>query len=346
MGLGAALAVTAGLALAWQIKGDVKQTTRTPKPIQATAPTVEQKAEVLPDAPHLLVGQTLEWSADKYPDETLRRAGPYLVKIRAREEDELVAPEVEVSAAGQTVRMKGQTVSSTYSHRISLFQNQRGGAPVLMLQSFSGGAHCCNTVTLAGFSNGSLKTLELGSWDGDNLPLPKDINKDGVADIVVSDNSFLYAFASYASSYAPPQILNVRNGKVLDVSRGAGYRPLFAETMREAGEQCTSASDGDSRNGACPAYVATAARLGKLGEAWRRMLAAYDPSTDWDFPTGCKVSRSPCPAGAEVQAKSYPEALLNFLRSGGYVPRGWQPPEYYQTVEGEEDESGPVTDEI
>lgn len=343
--MSAAVAVAAGLGFAWQIKDDVQQVPRTPKPIQSVVSTAES-ADVPPDAPQLRLGETFEWSADEYPNEVLRRAGPYLVKVRARTEDDLVAPEIEVSAAGQTVRVRGQAVSSTYSHRISLFQNQRGSAPVLMLQSFSGGAHCCNSVTLAGFSNGRIKTLELGSWDGDNLPLPKDINKDGVADIVVSDNSFLYAFASYASSYAPPQILNVLNGKVVDVSRGSGYRSLFTETMRKAGDQCTSANDGDSRNGACPAYVASAARLGKLEEAWGRMLAAYDPSTDWDFPTDCKVSRSPCPAEAKVQAKSYPEALLNFLRSEGYIARSWQPPEYHQTRDLEEDDSGPLIDAI
>jgi hypothetical protein len=190
-----------------------------------------------------------------------------------------------------------------------------------------------------------LKALELGSWDGDEIPLPKDVSRDGIADFIVHDGAFLYAFASYASSIAPPKILNVQGGKVINVSRRAAYRTLFEATMRDAGERCSQGADGDTRNGACPAYVAAAARLGQLEPAWKRMVASYDATTRWDFPTRCKVSGETCPEGQEISFKSYPEALLDFLKVHGYISQGWKPPEPYQE-EAEPDVADGSTDTI
>jgi hypothetical protein len=197
-----------------------------------------------------------------------------------------------------------------------------------MLQSFTGGAHCCNTIQLAGFSNGRLKSLNLGSWDGDQIDIPTDRSGDGIADFVFNDNRYLYAFSSYASSYSPPQILNVINGKTVDVSGMADFRQLNVETMNSAGAQCVSGTTGDNRNGACPAYVATAARIGQLEQAWSRMINAYDAQAATDLPTGCATEdAAECPTDQLITFKSYPEALLYFLKENGYVAKSWLPPE-------------------
>ena len=168
--------------------------------------------------------------------------------------------------------------------------------------------------------------------DGDGIDLPKDLNGDGLADFVVRDDSFLYAFAPYAMSYSPPQVLNVTGGKVINVSARPAFRKLFEDDLAQAGKECRNASDGISRNGACPAYVASAARAGKLSAAWADMIAAYDASADWELPTGCAVeARDECPPGQEITFKSYPEALLFFLKENGYIPKAWLPPEAFES---------------
>lgn len=288
------------------------------------------------EIPLLAVGSTIEWTAEEFPDEFIRRAGPYSVRITKTVESDLTAPVVEVSSGDQKVIMEGSHAQPTYTHRLSVIQNVKGAVPVLMFQSFSGGAHCCNAVKLAGFSSGKLKVVDLGSWDGDEIEIPKDFDGDGLADFVLFDNAFLYAFASYAASYAPPKILNVQAGKVIDVSRKAGFRKLYLKFMSEAGKRCRTGSSSDERNGACPAYVASAARIGKLEQAWGDMVAAYDPATGWDLPAGCRVrSTQGCPPGQEIQFKSYPEALLQFLKQHGYVPSEWQPPEFFEPARDE-----------
>jgi hypothetical protein len=284
----------------------------------------------------LLVGSTLEWTAETSPAEVKRQLGPYVVTVTKQETDDLIAPAVEIAYGKDVVRLKGELLSPSFTHYISAIQNYASGSPIVMLQSFTGGAHCCNHVQLAGLSDGKLKVIELGTWDGDKIALPEDLSGDGIADFVVTDDSFLYAFAPYAMSHSPPQILNVIGGRAIDVSRRPAFRRLFVNAMNESGRVCRSGEDGMTRNGACPAYVASAGRVGKLSAAWSDMLAAYDATVDWDLPTGCTVSaKRGCPNEREIYFKSYPEALLYFLKERGYIPRNWQPPESYQGHQSE-----------
>ena len=308
--------------------------------ITATQPSLQL---VRPAYEPLPVGATLEWTADGSPDKVIRQAGPYILTIIKQADDGLVAPLIQVVYGNDLVRLKGEALSPTYSHRVSAIQNVIGGPPVVMLQSFTGGAHCCNHVQLAGLSSGKLKIVEFGTWDGDQIELPKDLSGDGIADFVVSDDRFLYTFSPYAMSYSPPKVMNVVGGKVRDVSRSAAFRRIYASAMNEAGAVCRSAEDGLTRNGACPAYVAAAARAGKLNAAWSEMIGAYDASTDWELPTGCVVStQQECPKGREIQFKSYPEALLHFLKETGYIEGNWQPPEFYQAPDSTGREESPA----
>jgi hypothetical protein len=322
------VAVLAFAGLSFEVFRDIKASVHSPEsrvPLSRVGigATVEPTTSFEPIA----LGTPFEWVADDQPDLVQRQVGPYVLNITKKKSGEITTPIIEISARGQSLRIEGQPGTSGRSHRISAVQNLRGAVPVIMIESFTGGAHCCNVVTLAGFSAGTLKKIELGTWDGDQIEFPKDVSADGVADFIIRDDAFLYAFASYASSYAPPRILNVVHGRVVDVSRNPAFKRIFLDFADEAGQVCQFGESSDQRNGACPAYVAAAARIGKLSEAWNKMLVAYDAGTDWDFPSGCKIQQSACPPGLEISFKSYPESLLYFLKKEGYVPKSWLPPE-------------------
>ncbi len=276
----------------------------------------------------LNVGETLEWQAENGQSETIRQAGPFVLRITRRNDGELSAPSVKLSFGEQAIEMTGEFASTTYSHKVSAVPNKMGDAPLEMLQSFTGGAHCCNHVQVAGKWNGKLKAVDLGTFDGDYIEVPKDISGDGLPDFKVFDNNFLYAFASYASSYAPSRILNLISGKVVDVSTSTTFNKSYLEEMKRAGQACSAGETGDERNGACPAFLANAARLGSLNSAWRIMVESYDASSDRDFPTGCAVDSEPCPASQKIVYKSYPEALLAFLKRLKYVHKDWFPPDF------------------
>jgi hypothetical protein len=291
----------------------------TPVDAPPSPPKVVQEAEQLP------VGSELAWSSDS-DAEVRRQAGPYLLTITREGSGAEARPVIEISVGGQSLKPDMGLYHPGSPLKITLVQNIRGAVPVLMAQAFTGGAHCCVAAKLIGLSNGRLTVLDLGQWDGEGIPVPEDISHDGIADFVLRDDRFLYAFASYASSFAPPRIYNVTGGRMIDVSGRSEFRELFAKTMSEAGKQCISGSSADERNGACPAYVAAAARLGLAEEAWPRMLGAYDGSTEWSFPTGCVIPVvKDCPEALQVKYASYPEALLHFLKDRGYLAPAWKP---------------------
>ena len=332
LGAGAVAVAAIALFVAYLSFRALPTTGHASSPIAVTAPAEASSAVAAqPSFPVIKVGETSVWKAESNFGPVTRQAGPYVLEITKREQDEMAAPVLKLTAGGQTVTLEGELASPGYENKITLLANRRGAAPIVMLQSFTGGAHCCNHVQLAGFSASKLKVIDVGSWDGDEMPVPTDISGDGTADFVMSDNSFLYAFASYAQSYAPPKILNVVAGKIIDVSRSPAFKPLFAKEIRKAGENCRPGL-GLTANGACPSFVASAARLGKLNQAWSQMLGAYDASVDWQLPQGCWVSdENGCPSGQEITYKSYPEALRAFLVRQGYISKTWVPPEMRQT---------------
>ncbi|HWT11240.1 MAG TPA: hypothetical protein VN231_00645, partial [Allosphingosinicella sp.] len=197
------------------------------------------------------------------------------------------------------------------------------GAPTILFQTYSGGAHCCTSTTAIAPRDGRLEGVLVYRGDGGPIEeAPSDLDGDGRIDFVRPDNAFLYRFASYADSYAPPRIVNVVGGEAVDVSGRPGFRPLFEEAMREAGAVCTEAGNS-APNGACAGYVAAAARLGRFDEAWARMLSAYDRTSDWGLEGGCRVqvTDGSCPPGQEQSFASYPEALRHFLIETGYIER-------------------------
>ncbi len=194
----------------------------------------------------------------------------------------------------------------------------KSDGPAVIFTSFSWGAHCCTEIDILDPIGAGWALVKTGSWDGDGLTeTPRDINGDGVPDIVLRDNAFLYTFDAYAFSWAPPLVLNVVGGKLSDVSASGRYRSLFADDMAGAKVQCLKHS-----NGACAGYVADAARIGQADAAWRVMLGAYqhNPEEMWR-PKVCAAATAggACPKGKEQQFKDFPPALAWFLANGGYI---------------------------
>ena len=180
----------------------------------------------------------------------------------------------------------------------------------------SAGAHCApHAVSLS--EAGRLVVADLGDWDGFTAT-PRDVDGDGRVDFVNRDNAFLYAFTNYAQSYAPPIIYNILDGRVEEVSARPGFRRMFEEAGREARQACIGTDSG--RNGACAAYVAAAARIGRFEEAWVEMLRHQEQDSGWDL-TGCRVAEGAngCPEGQSLP-RSFPQALHALLRERGYIP--------------------------
>jgi hypothetical protein len=293
--------------------------------IVAATPAEAQRARTVAE------GTNIDWSPGHGPNPARYRVGDVELTLRGRPEpdaSDLIVPVLTVQMPGYApVETQGTAATEGFEHRVAVGRWDTA-RPFVLFQTYSGGAHCCTEMQLVYPEDGRLRLVNLGEWDGGPLDeLPTDRNGDGRIDFVFVDNAFLYAFASYAESWAPPIIYNIVNGEAVNVSfpfsRDPGFRPLYEEAMARERQACVHPEDGATPNGACAAYVASAARAGRFDAAWAEMLQAYDRDFDWPLPGGCRVALIDlqCPEGQAIEYDNYPDALRAFLLEQGYLVR-------------------------
>ena len=189
--------------------------------------------------------------------------------------------------------------------------------PEIYFSSYSGGAHCCNTVIVAEQVGDTWVGVEIGEFDGDGNYL-EDIDDDGLAEIVTVDNRFLYAFDCYACSAAPLTITTVRAGKAFDVSTDPRYLPAHREWL----EQLDTYVEDQERwrsPGYLAGWVAAKIRVGEGVDAWDQLSTKWDISAD-DGEEICMTGEylEDC-AEENRSVLSFPERLKLFLERNGYV---------------------------
>ena len=257
----------------------------------------------------------IEWEAGQ--ETNTYRVGGFEVSFRAVVTDGFNAARMRISTdEGLATEITGQGLSWRAQGRFAVIQlDENQSSRQVLFSSYSGGAHCCASLTLLEVSDDGWRRTELGTWDGDVPRLPRDLDGDGVREFTFVDQRFLYAFDSYAGSWAPTVIIAVNDGRMRDVSSERRFRAVYRRDLADMRNACV-----ERANGACAAFVATAARVGELDEAWAVMLSSYDQTSDWTYPSACRVrARSSCPSGAEVQFASFPESLHWFLGEYGYT---------------------------
>lgn len=139
----------------------------------------------------------------------------------------------------------GSTVAGTSSLR---FVRLAAGAPVtLVLELYSGGAHCCTLVQLtaarasggsgSGGGGGGGGKAGSGSWGvladhnfGDPGYKLVDLRHNGAYEFLTADDRFAYAFTSFAASGMPLEILAFADGRFSNVTRR--YPQLIASDAR------------------------------------------------------------------------------------------------------------------
>ncbi|WP_426039934.1 hypothetical protein, partial [Brevundimonas sp. DC300-4] len=243
-----------------------------------TAPAVVAETASADTAPQ---NTWIEWASDK-PLNTYR-VGGFEFSFRPIVDDGLNAARMRVTTSnGSPTEVTGQAVSWDAGAEFAVVQLDASKPDrQVLFSSFSGGAHCCTSLTLLEVENGAWRVTELGQWDGDTPTLPLDVDGDGVKEFLFGDQSFLYTFDSYAGSWAPTVVMSFGDGQVRDVSAQARFRSVYQRQLAEMRQACR-----ERANGACAAYVATAARVGQLDQAWAFMLRSGAVICGW--PLRCK----------------------------------------------------------
>ncbi len=188
--------------------------------------------------------------------------------------------------------------------------------PEVVLESYSGGAHCCVDVLAAFAEDTNWRVLSLGMFDGGG-GLIRDADGDGLFELVTPDNAFLYAFGCYACTTAPLRVLTIRGGRVVDLSAEDRFVPIHRAHLARLEARAQSHGDFAS-NGFLAGWVASKIRIGEGADAWRRMLDVYDREDDWGLEscrTGEKLHE--CET-ADIVVRPFPVVLREFLIAGGY----------------------------
>lgn len=307
----------AGLALAALAAFGLGQVIGGPAPRDRTQPLASPVAAATPVAPDTdPMDVWIDWDTNQGAME--RRIGGYRIEVSSSlDADGLHVARIRLTdSAGATTEIVG--AGAGYGANAAFAVTRLDASDTVsqvLVSTFTGGAHCCSVLTVVESRDGAWRTFDLGSWDGDTPAMPRDVDSDGVKEFRFVDQAFLYAFASYAESWAPPVIQKLVDGRIEDVSKALVYRSVFDQAAADGRIACLERS-----NGACAAYVASAARAGRLDGAWAEMLGAYDQASDWTLPTACRVRTSgSCPAGAEMTFSTFPEALQWFLGEQGYT---------------------------
>jgi hypothetical protein len=91
------------------------------------------------------------------------------------------------------------------------------GEPEVVLDLYTGGAHCCLLSQIFRFTGATYEPVEQ-QWSHAGYAL-EDVDGDGTPEFKSADARFAYAYGSYAESAFPIQIFAYRQGKLSDVTR-------------------------------------------------------------------------------------------------------------------------------
>ncbi len=227
---------------------------------------------------------------------------------------EATGPRVVAELRGPSTGVSDPPVS------IQIAELDPGNAhPEVVVSFFTGGAHCCSvSQVVTGNADGSeWTTVDVGEFDGGPL-LAVDLDGDGTYEFETRDNAFLYAFACYACSQAPLQVLALRSGKIKNVSAEPRFKPAHAAWLKD---MIVGVPEEDV-NGFLAGYVGQKIRLGEGKQAWDLMLRHHDRSADWGLEV-CDTERDEggeCPG--QTTKVTFPEALKRMLNKNGYMIGG------------------------
>jgi hypothetical protein len=178
------------------------------------------------------------------------------------------------------------------------------GEPEVLVDAYSGGAHCCALTEILRFTGAAYAPLE-AFWGNTGYDLT-DLDSDGRPEFVAADDAFAGVFTSYAASFFPPLVLDydaAAKGGFRDVTRG--YPSLVRKNLRRALHTLRQARRRHYETlGIVAAYAADLYLLGR-GREVRPYLARARRRGDLRTAAG-------------RAARSFDRQLLAFLRKQGY----------------------------
>jgi hypothetical protein len=126
---------------------------------------------------------------------------------------------------------------------------EHNGQPDVVLDLYSGGAHCCTIVQVFSYDPGTMTYVETETNFGDPTAQIVDLRHNGRFEFLTSDDSFAYEFTDFAASGLPIEIVKFGNGGFLNVTRSfpgliAKNAAFWLKAFKQTASQQYSDSDG------------------------------------------------------------------------------------------------------
>jgi hypothetical protein len=147
-----------------------------------------------------------------------------------------------------------------------------GGEPEVLLDVFTGGAHCCVATQVLRWDGTGYRTAER-NWRDPGYEV-EDISGDGVPELRSADARFAYRFASFAGSAMPVAIWRFQDGTFVDVTEAF---PAVVERDADRWLRVWRGRRGKRDReslGVLAAWAANEYRLGHRAEVRRQLRTA------------------------------------------------------------------------
>ncbi|HWF72825.1 MAG TPA: hypothetical protein VG186_05750 [Solirubrobacteraceae bacterium] len=102
-----------------------------------------------------------------------------------------------------------------------------GGEPDVVLDLYTGGAHCCTVEQVFSFDPATGSYVRSEHYFGNPGERIVDLGHDGRLEFLTADNAFAYAFTDFAASGLPIEILTFAHGSFVNVTHQ--YPKLIAK---------------------------------------------------------------------------------------------------------------------
>lgn len=192
--------------------------------------------------------------------------------------------------------------------------------PQVVFTYFWKGAHCCTITKIATLTKeGTWHVVDGDTIDGDGGYQFEDLENKGFSYLISIDQSFLYAFDSYAGSYSPSRIHQLSGDTLVDVATDAKFQHTLLQSLYLQEEYAGDGDDSWHSNGFLAGWVASSILVGRGDAAWSKMLASYDHQSDFSqekCTTNAPIDK--CPDDKKVKL-AFPAALRAFLAEHGYI---------------------------
>jgi len=183
------------------------------------------------------------------------------------------------------------------------------GEPEVVLDVYTGGAHCCIEVLVYRYL--PARRAYVGSMHrlGNAGYRLVDLDRDGRPELRSADDRLAYVFTAYAASVFPVRVLRFQRGRIVDVTRRFSHLvSQDAARLWGAYLRLRRQRQADVR-GLLAAWMAEMVLLGRDGEGWEALESAYRSGD---------LGPRPDLAGWP-QGRAYLRALRTFLRQAGYA---------------------------